>query len=139
MASTNGGSVLTTRHSARPTLVIDRPLLPNHRWRSMNRMISASFESSKPGMISAHLSIVGHQLKPEETSPGERQQIRQLPNARKSRFAEHLFWDQAFKLRQIELHCLGRSREVMDAEHDLSFVAADAGKDTAVLWSEHFV
>src|ERR1700677_2596545 len=131
-ASTTGGRVLITRHSARPIPVIECPLLPNHRWRSMKPMISSSFDSSKPGMISVHSSIVAHELKPEEASSGERQEIRQFADAGEVRFAQHLFWNQAFKFRQVELHCLGRSREVVDAEHDLSFVATDVGKDTTV-------
>ena len=59
--------------------------------------------------------------------------IGQLADPWKARATEHLLRDRPSHPRQVELHCLSRARDVVDAQDDVILVRPDVGEDPRVL------
>src|SRR5258706_8203730 len=79
------------------------------------------------------------QLKPEEPARRERQQIGQRPDRGEARPSEHLLRDHTGVLREVELDGLGGAGEIVHAQHDVLFPAADVGKDPRVIRAQRLV
>ncbi len=72
------------------------------------------------------------ELEPVEAVPGQRQQVRQIPDRRKRGPAHELDGYEALVGAEIELDGLRGTLEVRDAEQDLLLVTADIRDDLAV-------
>src|SRR5438132_3540902 len=71
--------------------------------------------SDRPS-ISIHLLFLP-ELEPEESARGEREEVGQLPDRWEGCTTEHLHRNHSGVVREVELHGLGRAREVVHAQH----------------------
>src|SRR5215210_2795541 len=96
---------------------------PSRKWRSPLSM--RVFRSLVIGGIL--------QLEPEEAPGREREQVRQLADAREGRVAEQLDRHAAGEGGEVELDGLRSPAEVVHAEDDVLGERADVGEDLAIL------
>src|SRR5205823_7548046 len=97
-----------------------------------------TYSISARSSISIHLLCLP-ELEPEEPARRERQEVRQLPDRREGRPAQHLHRDHTRVLREVELHGLRRAREGVHAEDDVVLPRPDVGEDARVLGPERLV
>src|SRR4051794_12320148 len=114
-----------------------RPFEPNQRWPTTHSCsVSWSRNDRSPRAASSRTSVCVVisllQLEPEESARRQREQVRQLADAREARAAIELDRIAALPVRQVELDGLCRARHVVDAENDVVLVAADVREDAPV-------
>src|SRR5215813_7847756 len=97
-----------------------------------------TYSISDCSSISLHLLFLS-ELEPEESPRCERQEVGQLPDRREGRTTQHLHGRHPGVGREVELDCLCRPREVVDAEHDVVLPGADVGEDPRVVAGQRLV
>src|SRR5579871_5532669 len=125
-SSVSSGSTLrTTTESSCSACVTVRDFAPYHRccvtW-SMRAALSISL-----------LLLARPQLEPIEPARRVREEVRKLADRRKRRLPEHLHRHHPVVLGQVELHCLCRAREVVDADEHVVLPGADVSEDARVV------
>src|SRR5688572_6773985 len=116
--------------SSTPRLVTSRAFEPNQRCATTHS--SSACSSSRTSAVILDLLLLLHQPEPVEAARSQREQVRQLADAREAAAPEHLLGVAPLELRQVELHGLRRARQVVHAEQHLALVAADMGEDALV-------
>src|SRR3954449_6350561 len=136
-ASASTASGVTSRSgtaSRIPTPATSRDLEPNQRRPTIQPPSAPSSRNPRsPAATRSATSLIARpELEPEPAARREREQVRQLADAREARPPQHLLRLHASEAREVELDGLGRARHVVDAEDDVLLVAAQVREDLRV-------
>src|SRR5690349_25018137 len=71
------------------------------------------------GSVIRMLLLVGDELEPEELPGTERQEVREIPDLGEARAAKQLHWMAALVGAEVELDRLGRTGDVVHAQHQI--------------------